>query len=263
MLDVLSKLRTPLVGVGLVALILWLLEGASSFQECIHKEQGQTAPYNFQNNIPGFSVSFGLYRDCIGAFFGAHHNEIIAAFTVLLALVTIFLWLATRALVKGAENTAKRQLRAYVWVKEVFIANLDGPDRPNIQVTIKNWGQTPAYKFSCSGAIKIAPFPNADFSRDPNGDQRVAVLMIPPGGDVGFVTDIPVPLDQIKDALKAGKSAIYAFGSIEYIDAFKKPHAANFRYIFGGDVGTRTFQREGKRFGALAQATEGNSAEDK
>jgi hypothetical protein len=41
-------------------------------------------------------------------------NWIIAIFTVLLAFVTGFLWIATRALVKGAEVTADRQLRAYV-----------------------------------------------------------------------------------------------------------------------------------------------------
>src|SRR5205823_3382553 len=59
---------------------------------------------------------FSVYRDCLGGF--VHHNgeALIAAFTVILALSTIFLWVATRDLVKDARNTAERELRAYIAV---------------------------------------------------------------------------------------------------------------------------------------------------
>jgi hypothetical protein len=40
-------------------------------------------------------------------------------FTLGLAIYTARLWGATRRLVEGAEDTAERQLRAYVFVKEV------------------------------------------------------------------------------------------------------------------------------------------------
>jgi hypothetical protein len=41
-------------------------------------------------------------------------EKIIAIFTVILGMATGFLWLATKNLVIGAEDTAERQLRAYV-----------------------------------------------------------------------------------------------------------------------------------------------------
>ena len=50
-----------------------------------------------------------------------------------------------------------------------------------------------------------------------------------------------------------GRAAIYSFGVIEYDDAFKKHHTANFKFMFGGDAGTRTIEREGIRLGAMAQ----------
>jgi len=43
-----------------------------------------------------------------------YSGALLAAFTALLAVVTALLWWATRDLVRGAEATAKKQLRAYV-----------------------------------------------------------------------------------------------------------------------------------------------------
>jgi hypothetical protein len=48
-------------------------------------------------------------------FLVAFSTMIMGAFTVVLAIATAFLYLATRALVKGGEQTAERQLRAYVF----------------------------------------------------------------------------------------------------------------------------------------------------
>ncbi len=43
-------------------------------------------------------------------------DRVIAVFTVILGSATVFLFLATRSLVKGADKTAEYQLRAYISV---------------------------------------------------------------------------------------------------------------------------------------------------
>jgi len=77
-----------------------------------------TAPQTeLQKNVGSFSVWAHAYRGCLGHFVHDRHNEILAAFTVILALSTIFLWFATRDLVKEAKRTSERQIRAYVSIK--------------------------------------------------------------------------------------------------------------------------------------------------
>ena len=68
---------------------------------------------------------------------------VLAFLTFILAFGSVCLWLATRRLVRGAEDTAERQLRAYVLSKEAknlgphlapttssFISKLETADRP-------------------------------------------------------------------------------------------------------------------------------------
>lgn len=68
----------------------------------------------------------------------------IATFTGFLFLATVLLWWATRNLVKGAERTSERQLRAYLHVKQAQ-ASRDSEGVLWAKVHIQNYGQTPAY----------------------------------------------------------------------------------------------------------------------
>jgi predicted PurR-regulated permease PerM len=70
-----------------------------------HKKQIK----EYWNSLIGFLESHDKLVSGIGSIF-------LVAFTALLAGSTLFLYLATRNLVEGAENTAQRQLRAYVGV---------------------------------------------------------------------------------------------------------------------------------------------------
>src|SRR5262249_51673089 len=81
----------------------------------------------------------------------------IALFTVILAFATAFLYFATRDLVEGAEDTAKRQLRAYVFLDQMTIADPMGT--PKISIRIKNYGSTPAYGvvFWSEGVLREYP----------------------------------------------------------------------------------------------------------
>jgi hypothetical protein len=86
-------------------------------------------------------------------------DTLIALFTALLFIATFLLWVATRNLVRGADDTSQRQLRAYLGVERIQLSsqNLDAADykpagrfrglvhRDFLLVTVRNFGSTPAY----------------------------------------------------------------------------------------------------------------------
>jgi len=72
--------------------------------------------------------------------------SLVVVFTIILASATIFLWRATRDLVNGAEDTAKRQLRAYVIPIMGDVRNFGTSALLEASIRIRNAGQTPAYK---------------------------------------------------------------------------------------------------------------------
>jgi hypothetical protein len=75
----------------------------------------------------------------------AFSTVIMGAFTFVLAIATAFLYLATRALVKGGEKNAERQLRAYVLVTGKGLVEQSAKDERFIhQFEIRNTGLTPA-----------------------------------------------------------------------------------------------------------------------
>lgn len=71
-----------------------------------------------QANQSTYDVTLKCVEGGFNAFLSLFENwdddRTIAAFTIVLAFSTIFLWLSTRRLVIGSEETAKRQLRAYL-----------------------------------------------------------------------------------------------------------------------------------------------------
>jgi hypothetical protein len=67
------------------------------------------------------------------------------------AFGTIFLWLSTRALVSDGKRSSERQLRAYVLFEGGSISSIvtdAGRHFLNVQLLTKNYGQTPAYRFT-------------------------------------------------------------------------------------------------------------------
>jgi hypothetical protein len=93
---------------------------------------------------------------------------VLACLTFILAFGTIFLWIATRKLVRGAEKNSERQLRAYISIVsgDVGSAEINGAistppsmiaigKRPASVIQFLNSGQTPAYDMEFSGYIEV------------------------------------------------------------------------------------------------------------
>lgn len=242
MLKVASKtiyrLRAWILSFLVLAVILIIVESAKPFQECINENYYNPATENFEKSIPSFSVAFGIYRDCVGAFTHNNAEAIIAAFTIILALSTIFLWVATRDLVINTENTARRQLRAYVFVVQVEIVDMGTPN-VNAAVKIRNTGQTPAYDVTVSTGANAFNVPgNVTFTPTPIGPNSSRFVFGPDG-----LGRYNIPLQSIIGAanriaaIKTGNGALYVWGEILYKDAFGKGQYTRFRHMIGGTAG--------------------------
>jgi hypothetical protein len=160
----------------------------------------------------------------------------------LLFAATMRLWWATWRLVRSAETTAERQLRAYVFADTVSIwdgTTLDKPrpDRenfPGIVLTWKNTGQTPAGNVISWAQIAVI---------DPANENT---LVVPPlqklfanhlGAGVtnnkSLWFDRALTPSEIAD-IRVGAKGIYVYGRIEYVDIFKRSRFSNFRTVYTG-----------------------------
>jgi hypothetical protein len=117
----------------------------------------------YQRYLESLKASLLLAREWIGESFGnfvevierndefvvAMSTVLIAVFTIILGVATWLLWRATKKLVRGAEETAKRQLRAYISYKgghfiDIDVAAFAANKIPQCELILINQGKTPA-----------------------------------------------------------------------------------------------------------------------
>jgi hypothetical protein len=172
--------------------------------------------------------------------------------TAALAFFTWKLWRSTGDLVREASETAKRQLRAYVFVSEPRIQGVSAGERPVAFVTLKNSGQTPAYSLKASIRMDIATT-FADVS--PNNIDPPNVGHLAPGGDFTIIVTADPALTTVEHAaLDAGTRTLFVYGTANYVDAFGRSHYTRLRLMTGGAARLRTDK--------LVSCTEGNETDD-
>jgi hypothetical protein len=172
------------------------------------------------------------------------------AATVLLFVATLGLWLATVRLVRGSEKTAERQLRAYVGITEATVSDFAVGQILRVSMTIKNSGQTPAYKVTQHYSIMGGEYPRKD---------PLPQVIVPGGSSTlgpGEVHLLEIPLhgplpSSAYSQITSGGAAIYIWGRVMYEDAFGYNRETRFSYIFGGRFGVH-------RGGAVVPSEDGN-----
>jgi hypothetical protein len=178
----------------------------------------------------------------------------LAFLTLVLAAGTLFLWLATKRLVRGSEKTAERQLRAYVLVSSARVQDFGVERPPRVEVVIKNSGQTPAFDLSPWAGIVIGEFPlNIELVHPPPEIKKSQAIL---GAEdtTGHLTQAGRALTKIEtDMIISGAKAIYVFGEIKYRDIFKIERTTRYRMMYGGGGGAAPD-------GALIFCEEGNDA---
>ena len=188
----------------------------------------------------------------------------LAVITGVLAFFTALLWLATYRLVRGAKDTARRQLRAYISLTEGEIVISEEKKEFRVVLKFINCGQTPAYSVSSSFEAEIRElqevkrpeigqvFPSAK----PVGE-RGSNTIAGPGLHINTAEVKPFINDQL-GSVGRGTSAIFVWGEINYIDIFDQPHWLKFRYVNGGKAHDKLKTNSGWH---LQPCKEGNDAD--
>lgn len=148
----------------------------------------------------------------------------LALITGTLAFATFKLWRSTNTLVLGAQETAKHQLRPYLHVKEAMAGIRD--DLLVAEVTIENFGQTPAYEVTKWAGLAAYPDGATLVFPPPGPGKRKFKSIIGPGYPL---TDIYPgdPVAQLTPFPPDGN--IYLYGQLDYKDVFGEHHSTHFR----------------------------------
>jgi hypothetical protein len=181
--------------------------------------------------MPSFE-NVALYIGSIGSFLDEHSGAIAAISAIFVAIFTATLWRATTRLWLSAnrqsahlEETAERQLRAYVLVTTAEIISRD--PRPGIRLAFKNSGQTPAYDVRIWVDVSIRTPDNERHFSPPLQDHRMGSSII---GDLILDKYLEVDLVHEEHILLAeGKITLYVWGEVTYRDAFNRQRRTRYR----------------------------------
>lgn len=172
---------------------------------------------------------------------GRRRREIATLVFVILTTIGIFIQAIIlhlsddtfRETLTNQKETTERQLRAYVFLGPPRKSpDFVGTPQVSGMLTIKNSGLTPAYNLTHWQRVEFLDFPNtpeSDFLR--KNARPAAPTVVNPGVDIGAPFIGPVLSDDQRQMVRAGSKALYIFGEIRYVDAFKKPHISKFRYV--------------------------------
>jgi hypothetical protein len=153
---------------------------------------------------------------------------IIAVFTAVLALFTARLWRSTHKLwtvtnrtLQHAEQTSRKELRAYVTVEPLGITGYAGHNLLVGRFRVRNIGKSPARDVSVYSTIGL----DADLARRdfPIGTPRISPTVLQPGAKMEFISyeGYPIPADQLdRDEPLKLAGYLYVWGEVLYTDEF-------------------------------------------
>jgi hypothetical protein len=171
------------------------------------------------------------HGDAPNEILGVKYGEwLMFAATIALWVATMGLWLATSQLVKGADKTAERQLRAYVMLDRASIKST-ATGQHYIDLAFKNWGKTPAH----NGVVKFESDVCALKEKDliiPLTDkaETMSNLVFAPGHQ----QTIHINKNEISwtNWQNGGWGmAVYVWGRLNYTDAFDEPRFTTFQLV--------------------------------
>jgi len=171
--------------------------------------------------------------------------------TVGLVVYTAVLSDSTKKLVRGAEDTAERQLRAYVHIDLNEFSRFDITPGRILQagIVLRNSGQTPAYDVVVVSDIECHPYPQFGMGSPIDDDKEGSRAVLNAGQQIYFkpFSKITVSTED-SEQIESGGWRPYIFGSITYRDVFGKKRLSEFRLVSDeSGCGNRglTYCREG------------------
>ncbi len=187
---------------------------------------------------------------------------VIVYITAFYVFISALMLLAIKRQADLAEDTAKRQLRAYVCMET---ANLGFPskNRPVASIVFRNFGQTPAYEAQSWISIGIDSYPpSVPFAIQKPGHPSPKSTLGP-----GAATEFSAPLSrELTDAemmeLGTAQLTVYVYGRFTYKDTFRQDRFTYWRLIAGGREGVskKGITEKGEILWALRPDVEGNES---
>lgn len=181
----------------------------------------------------------------VTGFITAVATAFIAWFTFTLRRSTDSLWDASERQLNHLEETAKRELRAYVVADA---KDIRWPERNPIGeavivvVQVKNTGQTPAHDVRSNARTDIFPVPfpgDFDFSLPEHDDHSVG--LIGPGESTGIeAASNPLTGDDWIVLRHDTQRRLCTYGTVNYRDVFGDPQHTNFCVIHIVELDTET-----------------------
>jgi hypothetical protein len=172
----------------------------------------------------------------IGVLVTAVATIAIACFTRALKRSTDKLWEAGERQLAHLEDTAVRQLRAYIFPQHTKLMDFDS--NPLVQIIFKNSGQTPAYDTTLWATVAVAKYPLETAPERPSGLNTESEGHVGPGGSfhIGGRCN-PAMTANERAGVRAGVAAVYVVGEVAYRDAFDIPRFTKFCFVYGGPGG--------------------------
>jgi hypothetical protein len=219
----------------------WMMAGGLG--PCLVKpgHAQQTANHNEHEDCPTFFAGSLLTFDRGFEWIKRDDNDkgVVAGFTVVLAISTIGLWLATIKLWRAgetqrllAEDTAERQLRAYVSIGSGVVFKQKRNISFEFRANLINNGNTPAKDVRIVSNIGLVP-PDI-----PEGfDYSLPAQMGGSASDVGprqqrihsMVYSRKLTRAQLRRILR-GEWIFHLYGTVRYLDVFEKSKTTNFSF---------------------------------
>jgi hypothetical protein len=227
------RLAWALAALGVLLIGAWIVQGSNSFQSCLAGDSERFDDAGFVRLIAAETSSPGDIA-CLGDFLDANEPTLVALATVVVAGFTGTLWAATKKmqqsteqLARNAEETAQRQLRAYVSGTPEFIFSFDENHAPRVQFRIHNTGATPANEVRHRAAVVVL---SGDGFRLPALSETFSASgVLFPNAELRGVAEGEKPLDPATlTSLHDGTARLFCYGEIDYVDAFMHPHTTRF-----------------------------------
>jgi hypothetical protein len=158
----------------------------------------------------------------------------------LLSLATFGLWYATWRLVRGADQNAERQLRAYVSLVGGAMVHATVDNLPGylVQIELKNGGTTPGYEFTTwIMGPQVLSLDEVPFGPPRPESDRTSKSIIAPNTSAWINHYAIWNRGELED-VRNRKRAVFVWGGGDYKDAFGHPRKFIFRLMISGIEGT-------------------------
>lgn len=130
--------------------------------------------------------------------------------------------------VEVSEDTAKKQLRAYLCVEESVFLQEETLKFFSVQIIVKNYGQTPAYAVCIRAKAKtIGEMKLDSFDRSVEIDNSTEPTILGPGGRCAKSIKTILEDEELNEIL-IGTCHAMIVGTIHYIDIYQKPQFVEF-----------------------------------